>query len=196
MLTQLFIVSTICYLLGSIPFSFLIAFYFKGVDLRYEGEGNVGARNVWHLVGKKYGILAALLDAGKGYGAYLVGRAFHLDLPWLWIAGVAVIFGHGFPVFLKGRGGKGAAAALGFLLGLNPLGIVLSGGLMGVFYLLSKNFHLALGGGMAAIPFLWLFLFHRSLEETISTIGFLLLLGIKRLIDEPHMKKIREISGW
>ena len=87
MVTQIVTAAVITYLLGSIPFSFLIAYYIKGIDLRFTGEGNVGARNVWHLVGKKYGILAALLDAGKGLGAFAVGRALqpvsytHLTLP-------------------------------------------------------------------------------------------------------------------
>jgi len=109
------------YLLGSIPFSYIIAKKVKGIDIRVTGEGNVGGRNVWHLVGKKYGILAGFLDISKGYGAYWIGYLLGLSPWWIWLCGFCVVLGHNFPVFLKGRGGKGIAAAMGFLLGIQPL---------------------------------------------------------------------------
>ena len=128
------------YLLGSIPFSYIIAKKVKGVDLRVVGEGNVGGRNVWHVVGKKYGAMAAILDFFKGLAAYGTGVLLGLSPWWIWLCGFFVVMGHDFPIFLKGRGGKGAASALGFLLGMLPLVIVISLMLTGAIYLPFRRF--------------------------------------------------------
>jgi len=186
----------ISYFLGSIPFSFIIARAVKGVDLRKTGEGNVGARNVFHVVGRKYGILAGLLDFAKGAGAFGVGILLGLNPMWIWLCGLFVVLGHVFPLFLKGRGGKGVACAFGFLLGMEPFAVLISGAGIFLVYFLFQNFHLALGIGMASVPFLWKFFARRSWEETLICISFFLVLGLKRLLDEPHMKKVRESSGW
>lgn len=184
------------YFLGSIPFSYLIAKAAKGVDIRRVGEGNVGARNVWHVAGKKYGILAALLDFSKGLLAYFVGTWLHLSPWWIWLCGASVIIGHDFPLFLRGRGGKGAASAMGFLLGIEPLLILLSGAIIGLIYFPFRNFHLAVGIGMGSVPVLWRLIWKKSWLEFAILTSFLILLGIKRLIDEPYMRKIKSASGW
>ncbi len=185
----------LCYLIGSIPFSFLIAKAVKNVDIRVIGEGNVGARNVWHVVGKKYGILAGILDASKGYSVYWLGVFLGLSQPWIWLCGLAAVIGHDFPVFLKGRGGKGAGTALGFLLGMQPyvsLVLLLAGGI----YLVFRNFHLAIGIGMGLIPILWKTVFQKTWTESLFVTLFLLFLGFKRILDEPHMRRIKLESGW
>jgi len=76
------------YFLGSIPFSYIIARLVKGVDLRVVGEGNVGARNVWHVIGKRYGVFAGTLDVGKGLAAYFIGYFLGLGPVWIWLCGV------------------------------------------------------------------------------------------------------------
>jgi glycerol-3-phosphate acyltransferase PlsY len=185
------------YFLGSIPFSYIVARMAKGVDLRVVGEGNVGGRNVWHVVGKKYGVIAGLLDVSKGFLAYWIG--FFLGLsPWwyIWLCGFFVVLGHGFPIFLKGRGGKGAASAMGFLLAMEPLIIVISGLLIAALYLSFRRFHLAIGVGMASIPILWWAVLKKPWPELMLLLSFLFLLGIKRLVDEPYMRRIKQLSGW
>lgn len=184
------------YLLGSIPFSYIIAKKVKGVDLRVVGEGNVGGRNVWHVVGKKYGVLAALLDVSKGFMAYWVGFILGLSPWYIWLCGFFVILGHGFPLFLRGRGGKGAASAIGFLLGMQPLIIILSGILIGIFYFPFRNFHLAIGIGMGSIPILWRVILKKPWTELAILVSFLLLLGLKRIVDAPYMRSIKQESGW
>lgn len=184
------------YLIGAIPFSFIIAKQIKGADLRYIGEGNVGARNVWHVVGKKWGIIAALLDTSKGLLVFLLTHWLSASLLVTWMAGVCVIVGHDFPIFLKGLGGKGAASAMGFLLGMYPLPILCCGLVMLFVYLITKNFHITVSVGMASLVLIWLPVFKTKLVEIIFVVIFLLLLGVKRLIDEPHMKRIRTQSGW
>lgn len=184
------------YLIGSIPFSYLVAKIVKGVDIRVVGEGNVGARNVWHVVGKKYGLIAGLLDFMKGLVVYFIGLSLNLSPHWIWLCGFSVVLGHGFPIFLKGRGGKGAACAMGFLMGMQPLLILVSGTIVGVVYFPFHRFHLAIGIGMGSIPILWKILPKKSWEEVAVVTSFLLFLGLKRLIDEPHMRRIKQVSGW
>lgn len=193
---QILVGCILSYLIGSIPFSYIVAKKVKGVDIRMMGEGNVGGRNVWHVVGKKYGVIAGALDMLKGLSAYGIGILLSLSPWWIWLCGFFVVIGHDFPVFLRGRGGKGAAAAIGFLLGMTPVVVVISGVLMGALYLPFRNFHLAIGPGMAALPILWHFVLKKSWEEVGLLVSFLVILGIKRLIDEPYMRRIKKEAGW
>ncbi len=194
-MAQIILGCVLSYLIGSIPFSFLIANSVKNVDIRFVGEGNVGARNVWHVVGKKYGVIAGILDASKGYSSYWIGILLGLSPWWIWLCGLSAVIGHDFPVFLKGRGGKGAGTALGFLMGMQPLIIscfILAGGI----YIVFRNFHLAIGIGMGLIPILWKTVFQKTWTESLIVVLFLLFLGFKRILDDPHMRRIRQESGW
>ncbi|PYQ30624.1 MAG: acyl-phosphate glycerol 3-phosphate acyltransferase [Acidobacteria bacterium] len=122
------------YLIGSIPFSFLVVKVFSGKDVREHGSRNVGATNVARTAGKLPGILALLLDIAKGWGAVAVARwiasrpewPFHPGtLPWesreMWIAlaGLIAVLAHMFPVWLRFHGGKGVATATGVYLALD-----------------------------------------------------------------------------
>ncbi len=196
MVVRIILSAILSYLAGSIPFSYLIAKKVKKVDLRVTGEGNVGGRNVWHVVGKKYGLLAGFLDLLKGLAAFGIGHFFGLS-PWfIWMCGFTAVIGHCFPIFLRGRGGKGAATAMGFLLGMQPVALALSGILIASSYSISRNFHVSISVGMASLPLLWRFAFGKSWAETGIMVSLLLILGLKRIIDEPYMRKIREASGW
>jgi glycerol-3-phosphate acyltransferase PlsY len=196
MVVKLLIAGILSYLIGSIPFSYIIAKRVKKIDIRVIGEGNVGGRNVWHVVGKKYGVLAGFLDLLKGLAAFGIGHLFEL-YPWyIWICGFFAVIGHCFPIFLKGRGGKGAATAMGFLLGMQPVALAISGALMLLVYGIFHNFHISISIGMASLPVFWRFVFGKSWAETGLMVSFLLFLGLKRWIDEPYMKKIKEQSGW
>jgi len=159
MVVQVILGCIFTYLLGSIPFSYIIAKRVKGIDIRVKGEGNVGGRNVWHLVGKKYGILAGLLDISKGYGAYWIGFLLGLSPWWIWLCGF-------------------------------------SGLLIGIIYLPFRSFHLAVSIGMASIPVLWFVVLKKPWQEVLLLIALLCSLGLKRIIDEPYMKKIKQESGW
>jgi acyl phosphate:glycerol-3-phosphate acyltransferase len=109
------------YLLGSIPFSFLVARLFGVADVRRVGSGNVGATNVMRNAGKTAGLLAFLLDASKGAAAALIARALLRPegaLPAL--AAALAVLGHMYPVWLGFRGGKGVATGAGAFLPLAP----------------------------------------------------------------------------
>ena len=100
-----------CYLVGSLPFSYLVA-RLKRVDIREHGSGNVGATNVTRVVGVGYGALALIGDVGKGVlAAWLTS---FLSVP-LWLSGLAVV-GHNWSLFLKFTGGKGVATTMGLLV--------------------------------------------------------------------------------
>jgi glycerol-3-phosphate acyltransferase PlsY len=111
------------YLLGSVPFGILVAKAFdRDVDLRKAGSGNIGATNVARTLGRGAGILTLALDAGKGILALALARQL-LDPSahhWLALVGGAVFLGHIFPVYLRFKGGKGVAVALGVVLFLSP----------------------------------------------------------------------------
>jgi acyl phosphate:glycerol-3-phosphate acyltransferase len=108
------------YLLGSIPFSFLVA-RLRGVDVRTVGSGNVGATNVMRSAGRAAGIAAFLLDAGKGAAAAWIARRLAPGHTLASLAAMAAIVGHMYPVWLRFRGGKGVATGAGAFLPLAPL---------------------------------------------------------------------------
>ncbi len=113
-------VAVVAYLVGSIPFSFLVARWFGVADVRRVGSGNVGATNVLRNAGRGAGTLAFLLDAGKGAAAALTAR-FAADDPLLPpLAAVVAVVGHMYPVWLRFHGGKGVATGLGAFAPLAP----------------------------------------------------------------------------
>ena len=101
------------YLIGSIPFPFIFGKLVKGIDLRQVGSHNVGGRNAFHSIGPFWGVLAGALDAVKGIGALLAAQALGGEYPGYLLAGLAAIAGHNWPVWLRFKGGKGLAVAMG-----------------------------------------------------------------------------------
>lgn len=107
------------YLLGSIPFGLLLAKLFGGADVRKSGSGNIGAANVTRVVGPLAGILTLALDTAKGAaGVLLAARFAEENATWMMLAALSGLVGHCFPVWLKFKGGKGVATALGVFLAL------------------------------------------------------------------------------
>ncbi|HSD28707.1 MAG TPA: glycerol-3-phosphate 1-O-acyltransferase PlsY, partial [Vicinamibacteria bacterium] len=114
-------VIAVAYLIGSIPFSFLVARAFGVHDVRQVGSGNVGATNVLRSAGKAAGALALVLDVGKGAAASaLAGRLAPGEAALPAAAAVAAVVGHMFPVWLRFQGGKGVATGLGAFAPLAP----------------------------------------------------------------------------
>lgn len=115
------------YLLGSIPFGYLIVRLKSGADIRETGSGATGATNVSRKAGKTAGILTLLLDALKGAAAVLLARWIAGDDGTSWIvagAGTLAVIGHCFPIWLGFRAGKGAATALGVFLAIVPASVL------------------------------------------------------------------------
>lgn len=114
------------YLLGSIPFAQVLA-RLHGVDLRETGTGNVGAGNLSRSVGWGWGTLAAVLDGLKGLLPVALALASGLGPGASGLAGIAAVVGHNWSIFMKGRSGRGLAAAAGMVLALHPTLVVWTG---------------------------------------------------------------------
>ena len=117
------------YLLGSVPTGYIVG-ALAGVDVRKVGSGNVGATNVVRVVGKRQGIFTLVADAAKGFVPVIFALNLGLTPVATAFVGIAAFLGHLYPVFLRFRGGKGVATALGVFLGLAPWATV---GLIMVF---------------------------------------------------------------
>ena len=120
----------IAYGIGAIPTALLIG-RLRGVDIRQFGSGNIGATNVFRVIGKLWGIICLLLDIFKGWlpTALPIPAWFGSEWPmdsWRWAVGLAAIAGHMFSPFLKFRGGKGVATSIGVLLAIAPLPVLLA----------------------------------------------------------------------
>ena len=115
------------YLLGSIPFGYLIVRGKSGADIRETGSGGTGATNVSRRAGKAAGVLTLLLDAAKGCVAVLIAKSFGGDDWVIAAAAIAALVGHIFPVWLGFRGGKGVATGVGIFLVLAPIALLCAG---------------------------------------------------------------------
>jgi len=154
------LVIAVAYLIGSIPFGYLIVRAKEGGDIRQMGSGGTGATNVSRRAGKAAGIVTLVLDALKGTIAVLVakGLAFgQADAGWLFAgAAIAVIVGHIFPVWLGFRGGKGVATGVGVFLALAPLAVGLAGVLFVIIVWTTRYVSLGSMVGALTIPlFIW-----------------------------------------
>jgi len=140
------------YLLGSVPFGYVIVRWKKGIDVRATGSGSIGATNVMRNLGIAGFLATFLLDAGKGLAAVVCAKAItHDDSRWVASAAVAAILGHCFPVWLKFRGGKGVATGLGAFIGLSPVPLGLASLVFAVVVSLSR--YVSLGSIVASASF-------------------------------------------
>jgi glycerol-3-phosphate acyltransferase PlsY len=150
------VVVIVAYLIGSIPFGYLIVRGKIGADIRETGSGGTGATNVSRRAGKVAGIFTLLLDALKGSAAVFIAELTHSD----WIiaaAAIAVLVGHIFPVWLGFRGGKGVATGAGVFLVLAPVALLCAGVLFLAVVLLTRYVSLGSIVAAATIPlFVWL----------------------------------------
>jgi len=175
----------ISYLLGSIPFGYLLVRAFHATDVRTTGSGNIGATNVARM-SPALGFVTLLLDAGKGLGAVLLASVLfpgQAVLPFL--AGFAAVVGHIFPLWLKFRGGKGVATGLGSFLLLTPKAIVLA---LVVFLLVLAMFRFVALGSILASTSLPISAF--LLKEGERPTGIVLLSAASLLIIAKHHQNI------
>jgi len=186
------------YLLGSIPTGFLVA-KARGVDIRTVGSGNIGATNVFRILGKTAGAFVLLADAAKGWLAVAAVARFYAgwdhsgagspSLEWFKVgAGVAAILGHNYTCWLRFKGGKGIATSAGVLVGWVPLALLIVLGIWIVVFALCRYVSLASICAAFALPFaVWLLGRSPTLILVTGTLAALAIYkhkaNIKRLIN-------------
>jgi len=144
----------IAYLLGSIPFAYIAGKLLKGIDIRQVGGGNMGAVNTAREIGPVPGLLVLIADIAKGSLAVIIALRLDLSLMLVFVAGFAAVLGHNWPVFLKFRGGKGAATTIGVLFALVPLEFAISLVLILAIIVITSNVRLAVVIGLTVLPFI------------------------------------------
>jgi acyl phosphate:glycerol-3-phosphate acyltransferase len=194
------IVAVVSYLLGSIPFGYLLVRIFRGEDVRLGGSGNIGATNVARK-SPVLGVITLLLDALKGsFAVWLTCRimeiAFigHIEVnlyPFACAAGLFAVVGHMFPIWLKFHGGKGVATALGSFLLIAPKAVLVAAIVFIVVVLISRR--VSLGSIVAAALFpSTVYLLNISNDPTVlALIGVAALLIIAR----HYQNILRLLSG-
>ncbi len=185
------------YLLGAVPFGVLLS-RGSGIDIRSQGSGNIGATNVTRLLGMKMGVITLLCDVAKGFvpvfcTARLVAQDPQATLI-MGLVGAATVLGHMFPLYLRFRGGKGVATALGLFLYLAPWAVVL---VLLVFLLtvrLSGYVSAASLMASASMP-LWLLLMDGPAWKTVLALFVALLIWLKHAGNIERLLKGTE-SPW
>lgn len=186
------ITAALSYLLGSIPFGYLLVRIFCGEDIRSGGSGNIGATNVARR-SPVLGVVTLLLDAGKGVAAVLLAKTLFADQHenlLLTTAAFFAVLGHLFPIWLKFRGGKGVATGLGSFALIAPKSIVCMFGIFIVVVAISRYVSLGSVAAAALLPILaW------ALHEAIAPQELLLLLAASILIIWKHRQNLRRIAA-
>ena len=193
MLATVAITIVVGYLIGSIPGAYLIGRAVADVDVRTEGEGNVGARNVFHVVGSRWGIVVFLADFAKGA---VVAAIFLRQPTWqLALAGAAVFIGHAYPVWLGFIGGKGLSTIAGFASVLMPLAVLCGAAAAGAVWLATRRFLpstvTAIVVAIVGAPLVGV-----SVATVGIVLGLFVLAGVKRALDESRMRAIEARTGW
>lgn len=120
---EILLIAVLSYLIGSVPFAYIIVKLFSGKDIRRFGSGNVGATNAYRIVGLPLAVVTFLLDFLKGFAVVTwLAPALKEGSTALITGALFVLLGHMFTCFLRFKGGKGAATGLGVVTALSPLG--------------------------------------------------------------------------
>ncbi|PIE56119.1 MAG: acyl-phosphate glycerol 3-phosphate acyltransferase [Desulfobulbus propionicus] len=180
------------YLVGSIPFGLVLS-RGSGIDIRTQGSKNIGATNVTRLLGKRFGALTLLFDVLKGFlPIYITGMItaeYSGTETVMVLCGATTILGHMYPLYLRFKGGKGVATALGVFLYLSPLGVL--GALLFFAATVALSGYVSLGsliGSAAILPFLLI------LDEP-SWKLFLAVLSVTMIWIKHHQNISRLLSG-
>jgi glycerol-3-phosphate acyltransferase PlsY len=182
----------IAYLLGAIPFGYLLVKLRTGSDVRASGSGNIGATNVLRTTGIATGIATLVLDIAKGYFAvWIAGRLSGNNPLWMSAAALAVMAGHAYPIFLGFRGGKAVASFIGAFLRLTPVPMIAS--LVVLVAVVAWSRQISLGSILAAGTFplaVWLIL-----QPSIYVVGAALIAGIFVILrHRTNIQRLREGS--
>jgi glycerol-3-phosphate acyltransferase PlsY len=188
----------LAYLLGSIPFGYLIVKASSGADIRETGSGGTGATNVTRKAGKGAGVVTLLLDALKGFAAVSMARYLTGDDGTSWVvaaAGFLAVGGHCFPVWLGFRAGKGVATGLGVILAIAPWSALAAG--MIFFLIVWRTRYVSLGSiAAAAVAPLWTLLQHTMISPIADFAPTLIALcASSAVIVAKHSENIKRLMA-
>ena len=184
----------IAYLIGSIPAAYLVTRLVKGGDVRQMGGGNVGARNVFREVGRVAGVAVGLFDVGKGAAAVAIAQWLLGVSPlFLLAAGLAVVVGHIWSIYLKFTGGNGLATALGVLSVLLGWELLIALVIAAVFMAITRDPVLSVNISLISVPVSTLFL-ERSWPQVIFSI-ILLMVMVLNFYCKYKVKGFRDMAG-
>jgi glycerol-3-phosphate acyltransferase PlsY len=183
-----YLIPLLAYLLGSIPFGYLLIRSAEGRDIRSYGSGNIGATNVFRK-NRLIGILTLVLDAGKGYVAVVLAGWIGGNLKWQAAAAVFAIIGHIFTVWLRFKGGKGVATGCGAYLALSPLAVLTTLGLFVLLLLLTRYISVSSIGATAFFP-LWAYFYGEPAPLLLWAV-----VGAVLIIAKHHQNIRRLIAG-
>ena len=187
---DIFLIGIISYLMGSIPFGFILTKIFLKKDIREIGSGNIGATNALRTGNKTIGYLTLVLDILKAVAPVIYVKIFYQDF--LYIASLCAFLGHVFPIWLKFKGGKGVATYVGILFAINIyFGIIFVISWFTTFFI-SKYSSLSSLVGAASIP-IYLLILSQFDQGIFFTIMFVLIFfthreNIKRLKNKEETK--------
>ncbi|MEW6607784.1 MAG: glycerol-3-phosphate 1-O-acyltransferase PlsY [bacterium] len=186
MYVEIILVIIFSYLIGAIPTAYIIGRIFGKVDIRTVGSGNVGASNVYRIVGKTAGISVLIIDILKGFLPVCLVNLLAFATIYQIMAGLGAIIGHIWTVFLKFKGGKGVATGLGVFLGLTPIPVLIA--LLVFLLVVAISRYISIGSIIAAIfiPVLLLF-FKEEPEIIIFALVVSLLIVIRHI---PNIKRL------
>jgi glycerol-3-phosphate acyltransferase PlsY len=187
------------YVFGSFPAAYLAGRLTKRIDIRDVGSRNMGAMNVFYQVGSTEAVLVTLADLGKGIGAILVVRWLlgkGLISPFDFLTGLtatAAVLGHVFPVFLKFRGGKGAATAIGILIFLMPWAVPFLFAFFGIALLITRNPTFSYSLLLIVFPFVAGFVYVDHYDAPLSLVFYSTGLGI--FLGIQYIPRLKEMHG-
>lgn len=202
MISNIVIAIIIGYVFGSFPAAYLAGRLRKGIDIRDVGSRNMGAMNVFYQIGPAEATLVTLADLGKGIGAILLVRWLlgkDLISPFDFLTGLtatAAIIGHIFPVFLRFRGGKGAATAIGILIFLMPWAVPFLFVVFFIALLITRNPTFSYSLLLIVFPFVAGFIYVDHYEQPLSLVFYSTGLGIFLAIQYiPRLKQMHTKAG-
>jgi glycerol-3-phosphate acyltransferase PlsY len=183
----------ISYLIGSIPTGYWMGLIVKRIDIRTVGSKNIGATNVFRILGRKYGILVLILDILKGIIPVIAARIYfshELQIVCI-LVGMAAVCGHTWTIFLRFKGGKGVATSLGVFLGLAPVPVLI---IIPVFAtILYFTRYVSLGSVVSSLllpPLVWIFT--QSLPLLVFCIAITALIILRHIDNIKRLMKGEE----
>jgi glycerol-3-phosphate acyltransferase PlsY len=175
----------VAYLLGSIPSAYLIGRWLKGLDIREAGDGRLGAAMTYRRVGLTGSIIVAIIDVGKGAAAVLIAKALGLPLAVVIVAGLAVVVGHNWSLFLRFKGGKGALVTFGVLVTLMFWQLIAAMAIAGIALIFTNN----KTGFSTGVVFCFLALLNLFTGSPIELVIVPILLAVPMVLKHLYMPK-------